>query len=239
MSIDGIIVILIAIGVGVAGQLAYLFVVDQEIVRSGKVKMKELQKQLREVKRDDPKFKEIYSQLMSENTKVLKQSMKPTFVTFVPFIIIFLVMSAFFSYVPISTGSPIQMVLSGSVNGSLTFQNNCMTINHSSNLTIVSSKLPDQFSATINSGQCTAFLSQSGTVSNTTFGGLIGATGSKTYKLGNASLAFSPNALIVASLPFSLPFIGSQINWFWAYLFFSLISSLTLNRVLIHYKLIA
>jgi flagellar biosynthesis protein FliQ len=240
MSIEGLIIILVAIGVGVAGQLAYYFIVNQELVRSSKTKMKELQAQIKQHSAPgDPQFKELYSQLMSENMKVMKQSLKPTFVTFVPFIIVFFIMSALFSYMPISTGSSVQAVLSGNVNGTLYFQNNCLTLNNSSNLTISASKLPLALSAVVKSSQCTAFLSQHGRLANTTLSGLVGSTQSKTYQVGNASISFAPNSLVVVVLPFSIPFIGSQITWFWAYLFFSLVSSLTLNRILIHYKLIA
>ncbi|MCL4400682.1 MAG: EMC3/TMCO1 family protein [Candidatus Parvarchaeota archaeon] len=239
MEITSLFVILIAIGVGASGQLAYLLIVDHEIVRNSKSRMKELQAELKQLKPDDPKFKEVYSQLMHENSKVMKQSMKPTFVTFVPFIIVFLLMSTFFSYTPIAVGSQVQSVLSGQVNGTITFQNNCVTINDSANLTLLSSKLPTQLPATINSGTCTVFLSQNGKTYNASLVGLIGSNQEKTYSMGNASISFSPNPLVIATLPFSIPLIGNQLNWFWTYLIFSLITSLTLNRILIRYKLIA
>ena len=151
VSIDGLIVILIAIGVGISGQIAYLIIVDQEVVRASKGKIKELQKELKLVKPGEPRFKELYSQIMSENGRVMKQSMKPTFVTFVPFIIVFLVMSSFFSYVPIAQGTSIQSILSGPVNGTLSFTNNCLTLNDSSNLTLVSTNLPQDFPAVLHS----------------------------------------------------------------------------------------
>lgn len=239
MDIAGLFVILIAIGVGAAGQLAYLFIVDHELVRNSKTKMKELQKELKSVNSQDPKFKELYSQLMNENSKVMKQSMKPTFVTFVPFIIVFLLMSSYFSYVPISVGSQIQATVSGQVNGTLSFQNNCITLNKSSNVTLVSSGLPIRLPAVLNSGRCVAFLYQSGSTLNKSLNGLVGSNQQTTYSVGNASISFSPNPLVVASLPFSIPLVGNELNWFWTYLIFSLITSLTLNRLFIHFKLIA
>jgi hypothetical protein len=239
MSIEGLLVILIAIAVGVSGQLAYLFIVDHEMVRVSKGKIKEFQQQLKALKPGDENFKPLYSQLMSENSKIMKQTMKPTFVTFVPFIIIFLIMSSFFSYIPMSVGSVIQTTISGPVNGTLIFSNGCITINNSSDITLASKNLPLQMAATVNSGVCTMFLVQNGSKSNMSLSGLIGSTQTKTYNVNGVSLSFNPNPLIIANLPFSIPLIGNQINWFWAYLIFSLISSLTLNRVLLHYKLIA
>ena len=239
MSIEGLLVILIAIAVGVSRQLAYLFIVDHEMVRVSKGKIKEFQQQLKALKPGDENFKLLYSQLMSENSQIRKQTMKPTFVTFVPFIIIFLIMSSFFSYIPMSVGSVIQTTISGPVNGTLIFSNGCITINNSSDITLASKNLPLQMAATVNSGVCTMFLVQNGSKSNMSLSGLIGSTQTKTYNVNGVSLSFNPNPLIIANLPFSIPLIGNQINWFWAYLIFSLISSLTLNRVLLHYKLIA
>ncbi len=239
VSLDGLFIILIAIGVGISGQLAYLFIVDQEIVRASKGKIKELQAELKLVKPGEPRFKEIYSQMMSENGKIMKQSLKPTFVTFVPFIIVFLLMSAFFSYVPVAQGAPIQSVLSGQINGTLSFTNNCMTLNNSSNLTLVSTKLPQTFPAVFNSATCTAIVSQNGKTYNASLSSMIGSTSEKTYTAGNLTLTLEPNALVVVNLPFSIPLIGNELTWFWTYLIITLITGITLNRILIHYKLVA
>ncbi len=240
VSIDGLIVILIAIGVGISGQIAYLIIVDQEVVRASKGKIKELQKELKLVKPGEPRFKELYSQIMSENGRVMKQSMKPTFVTFVPFIIVFLVMSSFFSYVPIAQGTSIQSILSGPVNGTLSFTNNCLTLNDSSNLTLVSTNLPQDFPAVLHSSTCTAVLLQNGKTYNTSLSSIIGSTSEKTsYSLGNLSLTLEANPLVIVTLPFSIPLIGNELTWFWTYLIITLITSITLNRIFIHYKLVA
>lgn len=239
MLLESLFVVLIGIGVGVSGQIAYLLIVDHELVRNSKTKMKEIQKQLKLVKPGDPQFKELYSQLMAENSKVMKQSFKPTFVTFVPFIIVFLLMSSYFSYVPIATGSSVQAIISGQINGTLSFQSNCIQINKSSNLTLVSDKLPIELPAVVNSAQCVSFLSQAGIVRNVSINDLVGSTQEKTYQIGNSTLSFVPNPLVVVTLPFSIPLIGNQLSWFWTYLICSLVSSLTLNRILIRRKLIA
>ena len=44
MNLETIAVILISIAVGASGQIAYLFIVDHEMVRTSKAKLKELQK---------------------------------------------------------------------------------------------------------------------------------------------------------------------------------------------------
>ena len=65
MNIEIIAIILISIAVGASGQIAYLFIVDHEMVRNSKVKIKELQQKMKGMKPDHPEFKPTYSQLMS------------------------------------------------------------------------------------------------------------------------------------------------------------------------------
>ena len=104
MSLAALYVILIALGVGLAGQIAYLFIVDHEIVRNSKTRTKEIQAQIKElrkqvqanqIKADDPKFKELQTEMLKESGKMMKQTTKPTFVTLVPFLIVFFIMSAY------------------------------------------------------------------------------------------------------------------------------------------------
>jgi hypothetical protein len=40
-------------------------------------------------------------------------------------------------------------------------------------------------------------------------------------------------------MPFSLPLIGNKLNWYWAYLIITFVTSIALNRIFAHYKLIA
>ncbi len=86
MLTSALIVIIVSIIVGVAGQLSYLFIVDQEKLKLSKGKIRELQQKLKGLKYDDPNFKQLYNELMQENSKIMRESMKPTFITFIPFL---------------------------------------------------------------------------------------------------------------------------------------------------------
>ncbi len=238
MSIDTLLVILIAIIVGASGQLAYLYLIDHEMMKSSKSRIKELQQQLKQFKPGEENFKQVYAQVTAETSKMMKQSFKPTYVTIIPFLIIFFLMSTYLSTVPIAIGSSVHMILSGPVNGTLSFASSCVTISNSSSLTVLSSSLPQGFTAAIRSATCTALLSQNGNTYNASLSGMIGSHTVKTYHIANATMSFSPNPVIVATLPFSIPFIGNAINWFWAYVFFSFVTSITLNRIFKHYKMI-
>ena len=239
MNIDVIAVILISIAVGASGQIAYLFIVDHEMVRTSKARIKELQQKMKGMKPDHPEFKPTYSELMAENSKIMKQSMKPTFITFVPFLIVFLLMSSYFSYVPVAIGSPIAATFSGNINGTLFSANNCITFNGHNNVSIFSNDTSLKMTANITkSGTCILFLSTNGKVYNNSFS-LVGKSKVQTINLNSSKVEFIPDTFIITKLPFSLPLIGNELNWYWAYLIITFITSITLNRILIHFKLIA
>ncbi len=238
MELESLIIIIVAILVGVSGQIAYLFIIDHEMMKVTKAKMKELQAQLKQVKPDDPRFKELYKQVMAENSKMMKESFKPTFVTFIPFLIVFFLMSYFFNYAPVAVGVPIQMAVIGHVNGTLFSAGNCATFNKADNITMLSSSsITSQVS--FSNAKCMMLLKQGTATYNTSLSGLIGAASIKTYPIDNISLKFTPNTYIVTSMPFSIPFIGNKLNWFWTYFIVTFLSSIALNRVFAHYKLIS
>ena len=244
MSLDALIIILVSLGVGVSGQLAYMFIVDHELVRSSKGRLKQIQLQLKQVKPNDPQFKPLYSELMAENSKIMKQSMKPTFVTIIPFLIVFLIMSSYFSYAPIGLAAPIHTTLAGSLSGELSSVGGCAVFQtqqakNSTSLNVSSSKLPLSASTFIDSRNCLLSFSADKVTNTTNISGSIGSTSTKKYTVNGLSIELFPPVLVVATLPFSIPFIGSQLTWFWAYFIISLLSGLILNRILAHFKLIA
>ena len=149
MNLSDIIIIVVSIIVGASGQLAYLFIVDHEIVRASKQHIKELQGKMKGMKPDHPEFKPTYAEIMAENSKMMKQTMRPTFVTFVPFLIVFFIMSSFFSYAPITAGTTFSSTLSGSANATLIAQNSCLQFNGSNNISLSSnsSSIPLETSA--------------------------------------------------------------------------------------------
>ena len=239
MNTETLVIILISVVVGASGQIAYLFIVDHEMVRTSKAKIKELQQRMKGMKPDHPEFKPTYSELMNENSKIMKQSMKPTFITFVPFLIVFLLMSSYFSYTPVAIGSPISATFSGKINGSLYSVGGCATFNSHKNISIFSNDT--SFKLNVNatrSGSCTLILLSNGKSYNSTFS-IVGLSATKTISLSSAKLEFVPDTFIVANLPFSIPLIGNRLNWYWAYLIITFVTSITLNRVLARFKMIA
>ncbi|MCL4406955.1 MAG: EMC3/TMCO1 family protein [Candidatus Parvarchaeota archaeon] len=240
MGYETLIIIVVSILVGISGQLAYLFVVDHEMMRTSKGRIKELQQQMKLIKPNDPNFKPLYKEIMAENSKLMKEQFKPTFITFIPFLVVFFIMSYLFNYAPVAVGVPVQMSISGHVNGTLSSAASCVSFNKSSSISLFSNdssiNTPVSFSG---SGPCQLILSQNKVNYNTTLSGIIGATSIKSFKIDNVSLKVTPNIYIVTGMPFSIPLIGNKLNWFWTYFIVTFISSIALNRVFAHYKLIA
>lgn len=150
-----LLLILISIAVGAAGQIAYLVVVDHELVRASKGKIKEIQQKAKQYKPESQEYKTLLKEMLAENSKIMKQTFRPTIITFVPFLIVFLLISHFFSFAPVQTGVPIQLSLSGNVNGTISSQSQCITFSNSSSLSLLSNKSSITTQATVKSDNCT------------------------------------------------------------------------------------
>ncbi|MCW1309736.1 MAG: EMC3/TMCO1 family protein, partial [Candidatus Nanoarchaeia archaeon] len=77
-------------------QLVYFLTVDQNYINSKKEEMKKLQSELKKMKVSAPAYIKIQNQLISINLDVMNKTMKPTLITFVPFIIIMSYLSNIF-----------------------------------------------------------------------------------------------------------------------------------------------
>jgi len=69
--------------------IAYKYLTDQELMKSLKAELKELQGQMKEFKHDTAKVMQLQKVSMEKNMKYMMHSFKPTLFTFVPLIIVF------------------------------------------------------------------------------------------------------------------------------------------------------
>ncbi len=236
MIIQAWIVIILGVLVGLMGQIAYLIIVDHEKVRSSKSNIKDLQNKIKSTPQNDPKFKELQAQLIRENANIMRQTMKPTYATFIPFLIIFILVEMYLSYVPITIGVPFNSQVSGNFSGVI--NSSCFIVNNKlyQNISI---KNGMTFNTELLNNNCIVSFVSSGKVSNLNLSGVVGSSQPKDFKVDNISLTLIPNPVVIATMPFNIPIIGNQLNWFWTYLLVSLITGLIVNRILLHFKLIA
>ncbi len=69
--------------------LAYKFLTNQQRMKELKAEVKDLQAKMKESKEDKDKLMQLNQQAMGKNLEVMKHSLRPTLITFIPIIIIF------------------------------------------------------------------------------------------------------------------------------------------------------
>ena len=77
-------------------QTVYFLTVDQNYINSKKEEMKKLQSNLKKMKMSDPEYIKIQNELMSINLEVMNKTMKPTLITFIPFVLLMSYLANFF-----------------------------------------------------------------------------------------------------------------------------------------------
>ncbi len=82
-------IILISLILTILINLFYKLFTDQELMKSLKKELKELQAEMKELKDHPSEFLRVQKKAMEKNLAYMKHSMKPTLITFLPLIIIF------------------------------------------------------------------------------------------------------------------------------------------------------
>lgn len=80
---------IVAVLVMLISTLAHKFLTDQNSLKSLKARQKEIQKKLKGEK-DAKVLRDLNSEMMSITGKMFKASMKPMFITLIPFLILFI-----------------------------------------------------------------------------------------------------------------------------------------------------
>ncbi|MAG45355.1 MAG: hypothetical protein CMH63_01110 [Nanoarchaeota archaeon] len=82
--------------------VAYKYFTDQELMKSLKAELKELQGQMKEAKHDTERLMQLQKQSMEKNMKYMMNSFKPTLITLVPILIIFSWLRATYSEIDLN-----------------------------------------------------------------------------------------------------------------------------------------
>ncbi|MCW1293375.1 MAG: EMC3/TMCO1 family protein [Candidatus Rehaiarchaeum fermentans] len=100
--------IIISIFIGLISQISYFLISDREKIKNIRKRAKEMSEKLKLTK-DENEIKKIYAEMVSNSTELMKESLKPTLYTFIPFLLVFYLIASYFSYYPIVPGSSIQI----------------------------------------------------------------------------------------------------------------------------------
>jgi len=85
-------IVLLSIILSLTTTLVYKYATDQSLMKQIREDMKKYQEQMKQHKDDPHKIAEIQSQIMPLNSKLMMQSMKPTLITTIPFLIVFAIL---------------------------------------------------------------------------------------------------------------------------------------------------
>lgn len=84
---------IIAVITAALSQVLYHIVVNHDFVDEAKEEIKGMQKELKNHKPGEKEYNEILNKQMSLNMKVMKQTMKPTMITIIPYMLMFAFLS--------------------------------------------------------------------------------------------------------------------------------------------------
>jgi len=104
--------------------LSYKYMTDQNLMKQLKDELKEFQKELKELKSHPEKAMKVQKKMMDTNMKYMAQSMRPTFITFIPIIIIFGWLSAHLAYLPLHAGEEfsVDLAFKKNIEGNVTLE---------------------------------------------------------------------------------------------------------------------
>ncbi len=105
LSLDPIsILLIVSFGVAIIFTLVYKFATDQKMIKAVRGEIKELQKDMKNLREHPEKFAETQKTIMQKNMLVFKQTMKANLITMIPILIIFGWLSTALAYEPIMPG---------------------------------------------------------------------------------------------------------------------------------------
>ncbi len=97
-------VLIISLMITLLITIVYKFMTDQEMMKKTKQEVKELQQDIKQFREDPKKMIEVQKEMMDKQFKMMGHSMKPTFITLIPIIIIFGWLNSTMAYEPINPG---------------------------------------------------------------------------------------------------------------------------------------
>ncbi len=99
-------ILIVSLIVSVLITFVYKWMTDQELMKTLKGDVKNMQKEMKALRDNPEKMIKVQKKAMEKNMKYMMHSLKPTLVTFIPLIIIFGWLNAHMAFDPISPNEP-------------------------------------------------------------------------------------------------------------------------------------
>ncbi len=104
-------IILLSFVISLVIVVIYKLMTNQKEMKQLKDDLSAHQKKMKELKHDPEKMMQVQKEAMSTNMKYMTKSMKPTFITFIPIILIFGWMQAHFAYEPLMPAQQFDLIV--------------------------------------------------------------------------------------------------------------------------------
>lgn len=103
--------LLISLLISVITTLAIKFLTNQTLMKDLRNELKELQKEMKDLRNNPKKMAKINERVMETNSKYMSHSMRPTFFTLIPILLIFGWLSSHIGYYPIWPDQPFELTI--------------------------------------------------------------------------------------------------------------------------------
>ncbi len=111
LTLDPLLAIfLISAVVSVITTFIYKYVTNQKEIKALKDEIKGMNRKLKEVKGDVKAMEKMNKEMMSKNFALTKKTLKPTLITFLPLLLLFMWINSHFLHEPLMVDDPFEMV---------------------------------------------------------------------------------------------------------------------------------
>ncbi|MEM2954603.1 MAG: EMC3/TMCO1 family protein [Candidatus Nanoarchaeia archaeon] len=83
--------------ISLASTLVYKYATDQSLIKALREEAKKIQEELKNAKNDQQKTAELQNKLVPINLKLMSQTLRPSIITIIPFILIFALLSKIYN----------------------------------------------------------------------------------------------------------------------------------------------
>lgn len=205
----------IAFSLALATQVINKLMINEKQVDQMNVDMKSMQKELKTLDPKSKEFSQKQEKMLDINLSRMKMQFKPMMITFLPYILIFYVISGMFSFAPIMVGSTVDVLITGEGH----VYSECLGLDQD-----IDGKLEKQ--VTIGSEGCIVAIGDTETE--------IALGGSEPISFSSQEIDFqmTPPEKEYIPLPVSLPLVGDSLGWLGVFITFSFSSSMILSKLL-------
>jgi len=237
-----VIIFILALAISLIIIIVYKFMTDQKLMKAMKKEIKHLQKEMKKFRDNPGKMMEINQKVMKKNMEYMKHSMKPTLFTMLPIILIFGWMNANLAFDSINPGQEFDVTIYLEEHA-----DEEVSIEVPPEIIVISDNPPELkettsgliFRKTRQKGTWTLKGEAGGYMLNFLYDGEYynrEVTITQGDEYSPQTVKIDEGDVVSIDIEYQkkrvLNLFGWKLSWFWAYVIFSLVFSMTLRKLL-------